>query len=31
MDFERYIKGKDTFAVRFGKRVRWPLNRFLER
>ena len=31
MDFERYIKGKDTLAVWFGKRVRWPLNRFLER
>lgn len=31
MDFERYIKGRDTLAVRFGKWVRWPLNRFLER
>lgn len=31
MDFERYIESKDTLAVRFGKRVRWPLNRFLER
>jgi beta-hydroxylase len=31
MELEQYIKGKDTLAVRFGKRVRWPLNRFLAR
>lgn len=31
MDLERYIKGNDTLAVRVGKRVRWPLNRFLAR
>jgi len=31
MDFERYIKGQDTFAVRIGKRLRWPINRFLAR
>lgn len=31
MDLERYSKDRDTFAVWFGKRVRWPLNRFLER
>lgn len=31
MDLERYIKDKDTFAVRVGKRLRWPVNRFLAR
>ena len=31
MDHERPIKGGDTLAIRFGKRVRWPLNRFFER
>jgi beta-hydroxylase len=31
MDLENYVKGRDSFAVRFGKRVRWPLNRFLAR
>lgn len=31
MDLERYFKGKDTLAIRIGKRVRWPINRFLER
>ncbi len=31
MELERYVKGRDSFAVWFGKRVRWPLNRFLAR
>lgn len=31
MDLEQYVKGRDTFAVRVGKRVRWPVNRFLAR
>lgn len=31
MDLEQYIKGRDTFAVRVGKRLRWPVNRFLAR
>jgi beta-hydroxylase len=29
MDIEQYARGKDTLAVRIGKRLRWPLNRFL--
>ncbi len=31
MDLEKYIKGKESFAVRVGSRLRWPLNRFLGR
>jgi ornithine lipid ester-linked acyl 2-hydroxylase len=31
MDLEQYVKGRDTLAVRVGKRLRWPLNRFLAR
>lgn len=31
MDLETYVEGRDTLAVRVGKRVRWPLNRFLAR
>lgn len=31
MDLEQYVKGRDTIAVRVGKRLRWPLNRFLAR
>jgi beta-hydroxylase len=31
MDLETYVRGRDSFAVRFGKRVRWPINRFLAR
>lgn len=31
MDLETYVKGRDSLAVRVGKRIRWPLNRFLAR
>ena len=31
MEPEQYVKGRDTFAVRVGKRLRWPVNRFLAR
>ncbi|RZJ97873.1 MAG: aspartyl/asparaginyl beta-hydroxylase domain-containing protein [Novosphingobium sp.] len=31
MDLEKYIEAKETFAVRVGKHLRWPLNRFLAR
>jgi beta-hydroxylase len=29
MDLEQYVKGRETLAVRVGKRLRWPVNRFI--
>jgi beta-hydroxylase len=31
MDLEQYAKGSDSFAIQVGKRLRWPVNRFLAR
>lgn len=31
MELEKYEAPADTFAVRVGKKLRWPVNRFLER